>query len=181
MKTKALLIAVAFLGLAGCKTIEVKDGRVPNAYMSQAQQLVGTYRGQFNGVPGDLVVRFDGNRPEVTYINSQGSDLLNNGCQSSIGSLERVSIRGTEQHPQLSSARFAFSPGSCGQVVEGREVNLSFHTDSEGLHIIASVFEHWDQREICNVQPPGPPMWPPHQSCNVTQNAVYLRGDFLKL
>ncbi|RYZ84693.1 MAG: hypothetical protein EOP04_17525, partial [Proteobacteria bacterium] len=79
---KGFVAIAAIVTIAGCKTVKIENGEVPSQYLSEAKKLEGTYRGSFNGVRGDLVIRFEGNRPKVHFRGNNGDDILHNNCNS---------------------------------------------------------------------------------------------------
>ncbi|HEY8271168.1 MAG TPA: hypothetical protein VIG33_09800, partial [Pseudobdellovibrionaceae bacterium] len=104
----ALISILTLFTLTACKTIDINEGRVPSEYLAQAKQLAGTYKGSFNGVAGDLVISFNGDKPVVKYHNSHGDDILNNNCHSSFGDLLQVTVKNERKNPSVSRALFDF-------------------------------------------------------------------------
>jgi hypothetical protein len=181
MKLAQLLVAsFALLSLAGCKTVKIKDGEVPSQYLSQAKKLAGTYKGQFEGVPGNLIVDFNGNKPTLTYANKRGEDILNNNCHSEFGNMLDVTIKSENKNPTVSSATFNFDAGGCSLMVRGREASLSFKQTDKGMRINISILRDVYQREVCSWTPGNPPHVPPSQACHWEQNPVYLYGTFYR-
>lgn len=128
LKLKQSAMAVlALVALSACNEIETPDGRVPAEFLGYAQQLVGSYGGQFEGQPTTIGLQMNGDMPYVTVTNT-GNDILGPSCRSQIGQL--VSIRGEKHNNNtysLESATFAFSPGNCN--AQGRTVTFEFSRD----------------------------------------------------
>lgn len=177
---KVLLSTVVLTFAVGCKTIDIKDGRVPGQYISYAKKLEGSYKGEFNGIPGTLIISFEGNKPIVTYKNKNGTDILNNNCHSEIGDLLKVSIKGGKQTPEVSSALFGFNAGDCSLLVRGRKISLGFKQTENGMKASLTLLEDIHQREVCNWGPGNPPYVPPSHHCTWQQEPVYLYGRFFR-
>ncbi len=181
MKLMQILTSIlALTAIAGCKTVDIKDGRVPSQYLSQAKKLEGTYRGEFNGVAGSLVISFNGNKPNVRYHNSHGDDLLNNNCNSSFGDLLKVSIKGNSKNPQVTGALFDFDAANCSIMVRGREISFGFKQTNRGMRVDLSLLQDVRLREVCALDPGAPPQIPPSQRCTWQQEPTYLYGSFIK-
>lgn len=182
MKLTQLLVAsFALLAFAGCKTVDIKDGQVPAQYLSQAKKLAGTYKGDFEGVPGNLIISFNGNKPTLTYQNKRGEDILNNNCHSEFGNLLKVTIKSENKNPTVSSALFDFDAGGCSLMVRGRDASLSFKETDKGMRISINILKELDQRQVCTLIPGNPSQGqPPHQTCHWEQTPVYLYGTFYR-
>ncbi|MBS1971072.1 MAG: hypothetical protein JSU04_12230 [Bdellovibrionales bacterium] len=181
MKLTQLLVAsFALLSLAACKTVKIKNGEVPSQYLSQAKKLAGTYKGDFEGVPGNLIVDFNGNKPTLAYVNKRGEDILNNNCHSEFGNMLDVTIKNENKNPTVSSATFAFDAGGCSLMVRGRDASLSFKQTDKGMRINVSILRDLMQREVCSWTPGNPPNVPPAQVCHWEQTPVYLYGTFYR-
>lgn len=186
-----VVLPVTLLGFIGCKSVKIKDGRVPQQYLSEAKKLEGTYRGQFNGVPGTLTVKFQGSKPVVTYKNSRGTDILNNNCGSRIGNLFKVTMKGTKENPEISKALFAFDPGGCSLMVQGRELALSFKNTKDGMRVKVSLLSDYDNYYgSCRYYGPGYgypgygypyPGYPYYPGCDYWDSySTYLYGSFTR-
>lgn len=182
MKMTQLLVAsFALLSLAGCKTVDIKDGQVPSQYLSQAKKLAGTYKGEFEGVPGNLIISFNGNKPTLTYVNKRGEDILNNNCHSTFGDLLKVTVKNENKNPTVSSALFDFDAGGCALMVRGRDASLSFKQTDKGMRITINILKEVWQRQVCNVIPGNPSRGiPPSHQCHWEQTPVYLYGTFYR-
>lgn len=182
--TQALLVAVVLpitlFGAIGCKTVKIKDGRVPQEYLSEAKKVEGVYRGEFNGVSGELIISFQGNKPVVTYRNSRGSDILNGNCRSSIGDLYSVTVKGSKNDPEISKALFRFDAGTCSLNVQGRDLALNFKDTNDGMRVKVSLLREINERRDCRWVPGAPPHSPPYQDCTWYQDPVYLYGTFYR-
>ncbi|WP_413288566.1 hypothetical protein [Bdellovibrio sp. HCB337] len=178
--SKVLLSALALAFVAGCKTVDIKDGRVPTQYLSHAKKLAGTYKGEFNGVPGTLTIAFNGNKPVVTYQNRNGTDILNNNCHSQIGDLLQVTVKNEKKKPEVSNAVFDFEAMGCALLVRGRDISLSFKETDKGLRVSLTLLKDVYQREVCRVIPGNPPHVPPSHQCTWQQDPIYLYGRFVR-
>jgi hypothetical protein len=178
--TRTLIASFTLLAFAGCKTVKIKNGEVPNQYLSQAKKLVGTYKGDFEGVPGNLIVSVNGNKPVLTYTNKRGEDILNNNCHSEFGNLLEVTIKNENKNPTVSSTLFDFDAGGCSLMVRGRDASVDFKQTDKGMRINISILKDVYQHQVCSWVPGNPPHIPPSQSCHWEQNAVYLYGTFYR-
>jgi hypothetical protein len=178
--TQVLFASLAIFTMMGCKTIDIKDGRIPSQYLSQAKKLAGVYKGEFNGVAGELEIAFYGNKPVLTYRNNRGDDLLNNNCHSVFGNLRKVTVRNENKKPEVRNAEFDFNAGACSLIVVGREISLSFKDTDKGLRVNLTLLKELRQREVCSWNPGNPPNVPPSQNCHWEQDPTYLYGRFVK-
>jgi len=174
--TQFLFASLTLLALASCKTIDIKDGQIPSQYLSQAKKLAGTYKGEFDGVPGSLTISFQDSKPVLTYANKRGEDILNNNCHSEFGNLLKVQVKNENKNPTVTGALFAFDAGGCSIMVRGRDAALSFKETDKGLRIDISILRDVRQREVCS----WPPGNPPSQVCHWEQQADYLYGRFYR-
>lgn len=179
--THVLAASFALLAFSGCKTVDIKNGEVPAQYLSQAKKLAGTYKGEFEGVPGNLVISFNGNKPVLTYVNKRGEDILNNNCHSSFGDLLKVTIKNENKNPTVSSALFDFDAGGCSLMVRGRDASLSFKQTDAGMRLRINILKEVYQRQVCTVIGGNPSQGvPPQQSCHWEQTPVYMYGTFTR-
>ncbi|QDK36573.1 hypothetical protein [Bdellovibrio sp. NC01] len=179
MKFSRVLAAGALLlAIAGCKSVDIKDGKIPDAYISQAKKIEGVYTGKFNGVAGELVITIEGNKPVVTFRNSAGDDILNNNCHSFFGNLTTVYLKGSKGDYSLSGATFAFNAGACSLMVQGREMNIDFKQTDKGVRLNLSLLREVRQNQVCQWSPGAPPNVPPQQICRWEQTPYYLNGSF---
>ncbi len=176
--TKVLAAGAIFLAIVGCKTVDIKDGKIPDGYLAQAKKIEGVYAGQFNGVRGELVVSIEGNRPVVTYRNSQGDDILNNNCHSFFGNMQKVFLKGSKGSYELSGAQFEFNPAACSLMVRGREMTIDFKQTDKGVKLNLTVLRELQSRQVCHWNPGAPPNIPPQQVCQWEQTPYYLYGTF---
>lgn len=181
MKFKVLFTAgAALLALAGCKTVDIKDGKIPDGYISQAKKIEGVYQGQFNGVRGELVLTLEGNKPVITFRNSTGDDILSNNCHSFFGDLKKVYLKGSKGNYQLDGAQFEFNAGACSLMVRGREMEIDFKNTDKGMRMNLSLLKEMQMRQVCTWSPGAPPNIPPQQVCQWEQNPQYLYGNFTR-
>jgi hypothetical protein len=119
-----LLVIVA---LAGCgTTIDVQDGRVPAAYLPQAQDWVGKYVGDFDGhrLAADLSLQDD--RPVLTV----SRDLLGEGCGSRLGNVASVSVNKPKNDALVGQLDFTIDYGKCR--IDGHTVAVSGKLERDG-------------------------------------------------
>jgi hypothetical protein len=147
MKLTRVLSLVAFaLALSACNTVQTPDGKIPADFVGYAQQVMGTYTGEFNGRATQITLKLDGQTPVVSFSNDQG-DLLAKDCGSEIGRMTSITTDyvGLSNNEAISSATFEFSPGKC--FLEGHEMTFSFDSHQ---HLDLSV-----ARETRVIHEPG--------------------------
>ncbi|QLY25909.1 hypothetical protein [Bdellovibrio sp. KM01] len=176
---KALIAGLMLFAAVGCKTVEIKDGRVPNAYLSKAKKYEGVYSGQFNGVYGELILSFEGNKPILKYRNEMGTDILNNNCQSSFGNLRTVYITGKKSNPQVDAVEFDFDRGRCALMVQGRKAYVDFKEKNGNVKLQMQILREMRQRRECRWYP-GDNHRPPYEDCHYVQDPVYIYGTFTR-
>jgi hypothetical protein len=117
---KALTSCLLFIAaLAGCRTtIDLQDGRVPAQYLSQVQDWVGQYAGDFDGsrVVVDLSLQDD--RPVLTV----SRDLLGADCGSRLGHIASVSVRNPKTDSLVRQLDFQIDYGKCR--IDGHTVTV---------------------------------------------------------
>jgi len=180
---RLLVATLALTTFAGCKNVDIKDGQIPSNYLSQAKALAGTYKGHFEGTPGNLIVSFNGNKPVIKYVNKRGNDILNNNCQSEFGDLLKVTIKNENKNPTVSSTLFDFDAGGCSLMVSGRDATISFKETDKGTRLTISILKEVQQQQICEWRPgnghPNRPS-PPSQYCYIQQTAIHMYGTFYR-
>lgn len=119
----ALIVA---MGLAACE-VSIKDGKVPDKYLTAAKEYAGTFRGEFEGLQSNLTLSLanDGTAA-LTIVDLYGNKNFIKGCSSQIGTLRYADVDKNDQ--QLKSAKFKFST-SCP--IEGRLVELYFNSKND--------------------------------------------------
>jgi hypothetical protein len=178
--TQFALSLFLVLGLSACKTVKTPDGNVPAEYAAAAKTLAGTYQGDFNGVPSEISLQFNGDAPVLTYTNVAGHDLLGVGCGSEIGKLAGISL---DPLASVEAAYFTLLPGNC--LVEGQIVTLEIKKQGSDTLAALSVVKghrivHIPGQEICHGNGFG------GYDCDVVlerDETVYdtLQGQFKKL
>ncbi|WP_413583389.1 hypothetical protein [Bdellovibrio sp. HCB288] len=176
---KVLVASLVLFAAVGCKTVEIKDGRVPNAYLSKAKKYEGIYSGRFNGVAGELILNFEGNKPVMSFRNEMGTDILNNNCQSYFGNLKTVHITGKKSNPKVDAIEFEFNSGRCSLMVQGRRMYIDFKEKNGATTLKVSVLREMRQRRDCRWYP-GDNHRPPYEHCTWVQDPVYLYGTFAR-
>jgi hypothetical protein len=114
-------------------------------YLPSAKSFVGTYVGSFDGIPGELKISFEGDKPVVDFDSDNGSrqivarDASGTECDSSIGQL--LNFRGTDGNTLV--AKFAFDSNHC-RVSSNRPatLDLTFKKSKRGgTQLEASLVE----------------------------------------
>jgi len=177
-KLKVLIALLTLVAISGCKNVKIDNGEVPSQYLSQAKKLEGTYHGSFNGVRGDLTIRFHGQRPVVSFKNGNGSDILNNNCGSEVGLLKEVTVKSENKNPRVSNAIFDFDAGTCSLMVEGRHLNIGFKEKNGAVVLNVSILQETRTREVCRLNPGTPPHSPPYHECRTEYQRHFLTGSF---
>ena len=169
--------------ITSCKTVEIDDGLVPEAYLSLAKKLEGVYQGHFDGIPGELTLSLEGNKPRLQFVNDQGEDMLNHVykgyCTSSFGDLKNVSFEEGKNGYVLKNLTFGFDPGgNCRILVDGRlvaiKVNQVNGTRSLDLTLLR-YFENWDTCPFLDLYEEP---YPPGSNCGNEKIPRYLKGHF---
>ena len=135
-----ILISFACLSLNGCKQIEMKDGQIPEAFVSEAKKLEGNYNGHVEVNDGsgvsqnmrqlNLNLKIDGTRPVLT----PSADWLGEGCQSKIGQLLNVQIVGGT----VKRVAFAFDGGVCKKPDTGDIMMVSISKMANGKLMLSA-------------------------------------------
>lgn len=122
-KLRLLGLALAFV-MAGCQYIDIKDGRVPAQYLSAAKAFEGVYKGNMEGIPGQIEIKFNEDIPRLSFAGENGNDLIHPSCQSIVGLLQGVMVDDAGNNTyKVTGADFAFNPGTCFKI-QGRQVHL---------------------------------------------------------
>ena len=174
------ILALMTVGLTGCdNTVEMPNGQVPAQYLDKAKALEGTYKGKFLNHRGTLTVKFEGNKPVLTFDDGGANDLLDRRCHSRIGDLYAVRVGGKRNDPKLKTAYFSFDPGQCN--IRGRTVNLDIK-DLGGGHIRLDVAILGNQipEQVCEYVPSPNPNVPPSQNCHLEWRDEWYAGRFSK-
>jgi hypothetical protein len=162
--------------LMSCKTVKIVDGKIPSEYISEAKKLEGTYAGRFDGIKGEITIRLNGNKPELSFQGEKGSDILA-GCGSTIGDLAEISVSGNSTDYRLSGAVFTFSPGTCRRYI-GRNLYLDFSRDQSSFRL--SFITRYDTRRECHYESGGYPPGQMYEVCTYRSYPIYLTGTFGK-
>lgn len=178
MVLRLLVLALLATATVGCKSVEIQNGEVPAEYLYLAKKFEGQYEGKFNGIAGQLLVRLEGNKPVVEFSNSTGSDILNSGCESSIGNLKTVHLKGTKENPQIDSAVFVFNPGKCALQVQGREITFDFENDYTKIESV--ILKERRMERQCTRDSGAPPHVPPREVCRYEERPILLWGKFYR-
>lgn len=186
MKLKSLFLALTALALVACdKTVTVKNGEVPADLLPLAQNLVGSYQGQFDGLSNGLDFSLDGNKLVV----KARADLLGRNCATAVGALKSLTVESKDKSAvAITGATFELNPGSCREI-EGRELDLSRVGSAAGtIAFHAEVFAGY-RTEVeripgyvaCSVDRWGRQYcWQEPDRYRYYQVAQYLNGHFEK-
>ena len=177
MKQKIFLCA-GILALAACK-VAIKDGKIPEKYVAQAQAYAGVYHGQFEGRQMDLHLSLlqDGT-VKLSVADLNGNPELVAACHSQVGPL--ISANVDTDQKNLKSARFAFNAGDCK--LEGQTLDLVFRSQNEvNVSVVKSThIVHLPGDTDCAEGANG------HTHCHHTPGGIvhepseYLTGSFSK-
>lgn len=175
---KAILLATCLLALTGCEKIDLVDGRVPKEYLSQAQALVGTYNGQFNGLAMQLIVSMNEDQPRFALVNSQGNDLLEARCASQIGLVKSIEL---DSNHVLEMATIDFNPNNCVSVL-GKQITVKIAVSANNqVELKWALLMSSDFERKCTMEAGNPAQnIPPHEVCHMEQVPVYAYGKFIK-
>ena len=179
------LLLVCALALSACKTINVKDGEVPDDYRAMAQAYMGSYAGSMNGVAGTITLALNGRKVVLSFKDSRGStDILDARCSSRIGDVQTVSVSKVKALDgavsyKLDSASFAFDPNRCWGSVDGRELVLDFKNKSGHTRVDVSLLMRQEFRRDCRIGGGNPSQGlPPGQYCQDIPMSTYANGRF---
>ncbi len=177
---KRLAILFALFATAGCQdVVELKDGAIPDAYVADATQFVGTYQGDFEGHKGQLNVSLDSqNHLLVSFADGGKNDLLGGNCAAVVGQLKSVGVSENKGTTTLGSATFAFNPNLCTNDVLGNELEVHVVKDSGKIDLVLSLFYYYELHGNCHHEPP-PPAGSGREVCD-SPYQVFLHGRFSK-
>lgn len=168
----SILLSALFV-LASCDDIDTPNGEIPAKYLDLAKQYEGVYVGVFNGVKGELTIKLNGNKPELSFSGEEGTDILDRDCKSQFGDLKSINGSNDDGKLTLETAVFNFDPNLCRRLVQDRSIRLNF--ENGGKKIEASMLQYLRTRQVCDVVG-----FPPTQRCRDEVDSRYLYGDFRK-
>lgn len=171
----AALFVATFI-LTGCKEVKIENGQIPDQYLQQTAQYMGTYSGSFGGVDSTLTLSLEGNVVHVSYKDAQGgTDILDPKCESSFGLLETITVSGSEEAPNLDAAVFAFNPNKCLDKVLGKAMFLEFKKKKDKpVKMGVGILQRYDWERVCSSGSPFP------TNCTMRQVQVFIRGAYVK-
>jgi hypothetical protein len=158
MKSVKNLLTIATVLLstalfAGCeKRVDTPNGELPSAYVPYAQKYVGTYEGQFKGVPARLMLSLNGNFPSLSIVTARGDflgEMINRDCQASIGGLTKAISEGKKEDFQLTGLEFGLFPNLCQRDVDGRYIELRFEEKNGVVEVSAQVLHYTTESTTC--------------------------------
>lgn len=158
-----LLTLFMLICLMGCKTIIVKDGKVPSEILGQIKKYEGVYHGSFEAINSQIEIHFQGDIPQLIYTNEFGHEILDEKCHSKIGKLERLILLDEPNRIFTSQAVFAFDPGTCTEV-KGRQVILSIKDEN---NFRLEIFSEERQIKSCV-----------RGECHTSNTFIYLKGNY---
>lgn len=167
-----LFVIILALGFISCKRVDIENGRVPAEYLAKAQEYMGEYLGKFDGQPGKLILSLDKDYVNVKFIDGIGNDLLGAGCDSKIGDLVYLYVKGDEKNPILTQATFKFNPNKCRGKAIGVSLEIYLSDDNSNKNLGLSIVEFQTVRNVCDGPYPN--------NCHIEVDNSYLRGQFTK-
>lgn len=177
-----LALSFAFLAIVGCREVKVKNGEVPPKYVPMAMKFMGTYQGQFDGVPATLNLVMNGNKVVVEYADRESRDILGPQCDSRVGNLLAVKVDevGTDRY-ELKRVRFALNPNRCKHEIEGRELVMEVRRKDSRVDLSLSILGQLTWEERCRIEPGNPAAGiPPKRVCEREPVQQFLTGKFRK-
>lgn len=168
------------LALASCnQTLDIKNGEIPNEYLSYAKPYLGTYRGYFDNHSVTLTLSLKGNQ----LIMKTDQDLISRECGSKIGLLTEISYSDeNDKASDVNGAKFAFNPGACSDSVQGRELKVSLDKNDQGSPALTlNLKSRTGFERSCTISGGHPPYTPPREECHYNPVDHYLNGQFEKI
>ena len=126
------------ISISACR-LDLVDGKIPEKYVSLAEQKAGQYIGTFEGKSAEvnLVVNNDGSA-EVIFNNANG-DIVGPGCNSKIGKINAI----WASNRKVGGASFDLET-QCN--ILGKSVILDFNkNDKLSVSIVKSSYEMTSQ------------------------------------
>jgi hypothetical protein len=165
-----IVLALALVAASSCENeVQIAGGKVPSAYLPEAQVAMGTYVGSFNGLNNTLTATLSDN----VVLLTASRDLIDARCGSSIGLLQSVGVtQDQNKNIVIQDAAFGFDPGLCIDV-QGNTLNLSFGPNGQ---VSASILRTTQDRVQCTI---GGGFYPVEQCWNQFV-PVYSIGTFEK-
>lgn len=170
-----ILAGVFCLSVLGCKSVSIKNGRIPAEYLQQVKEIEGSYTGQMNYESVTLDVRLVGDYLKVTA----NPDILGSGCEARIGDLTKVWVKGQRNNYEVTDADFKFEPNLCSTNVMGRTLSFSVKKTNGIVKLNASILERMDSHQVCQpvcTNPPGGC----YNTCHFEDTPIYLSGKFIR-
>lgn len=144
MKKYLGILVLSILSLAGCKEVQLKDGRVPKEYLPAVQKLLGEFKGQVkiiqtssgggtlqaSKIAASVQARLDGDKLSF----ESDIDLAGAGCKSTVGDALTIFV----DNDVVVGVRFQFDPNNCRMGVQGRMLSLYYSKDSKNM--TSSIF-----------------------------------------
>ncbi len=138
-----LALSMSLAILSGCtETVETPNGMIPAQYLDKVNAYTGTYMGQFEQKAGDLNLALEAGTIKVSFTNKASSELLDEKCQSQIGTLQSIEIgKDKNDIEQLYSASFEFDANKCRDEVWGQSLVVYFAPTQLNIKILESEFD----------------------------------------
>jgi hypothetical protein len=90
-----IILILSFALLSSCRPLFTPDGKIPQRYLKHALKYTGPYKGQVKGVPAQFQLKVLADRTAVlNYIDVADSDILREECETQIGQLAMIRLRG---------------------------------------------------------------------------------------
>jgi hypothetical protein len=171
------ILLSAALALSACDdTLKIENGRVPQAFLPYAQELVGEYRGSSEGHPNALQLSLDGDR----FVVTSSEDLVMAGCKSVVGNLKSVRYSGdaAKNDVKITSAVLEFSAPNCPSI-QGDVLEINSITREEGrISLRTRILSESYPERICRWEGGGPPTYAPREVCETQMRYLYIEGRF---
>lgn len=148
---KVLVLVSLLVAIVGCEQ-SVKDGLIPAKYVAAANQYAGTYTGQFEGQPMNLIlsIQNDG-RAELRFQDAAGDNALLSECNGQVGKLLSGDV--DAKNSRVKTANFSFESRGCE--IAGRTVSLSFSKDKKSINVSIVQTQHEEMDETCRTDKDG--------------------------
>jgi hypothetical protein len=132
------------------------------------QKYLGNYDSTESG--DRIQLTLDGHRPILTA----SGDLLDLGCDSAIGALKTLTVRGEKDSEALATASFELNTSLCSNPVWGKTIDLTFQK-SNSNSVKVTVLSRLNYEQRCELVPPQG-----GQVCHWDERPVYESATFQK-
>jgi hypothetical protein len=178
MKSQLFLMLCAALLLSSCKeVVDVKNGEIPNQYISQAKPYMGTYRGEIGRLPASITLSLQGNKVVMS-----GSLPVEDSCQADYGLLKSIFVKkDNKNNYNFVGADFYFDPNNCRTNYDGRSVHLDFKNGKMTYYFLSYSESIWQCDGPGALPGPQPGPFPPSGGqCHQELREHYVTGYLQK-